>query len=96
MPSEIGPEEAAAVRAELVALQATVISVFRRLVEDRPDLAPSFCRAFDEAETILAGVAVKMGIEAAVETSIEALRVLEEIRAGVIRDEGRCVGNARG
>lgn len=78
----------AMVKAEVLALQAVLISVFRRLASDRPDLAPLFCRAFDEAETILAGVAVKMAGPA--EATLGALRVIEEIRVGVIRDESVC------
>jgi hypothetical protein len=80
----------AVVKAEVLALQAVLISVFRRMASDRPELAPTFCRAFDEAETILAGVAVKMGLAAPAESTLGALRVIEEIRAGVIRDESVC------
>ena len=87
---DMSGEEAAAVRAELVALQAIVMSVFRRMVDDRPELVGSVCRAFDEAETILSGVAVKMGVEAPADCAIDALQVLEQIRAGVIRDDRRC------
>ena len=77
-------------KAEVVALQAVLISVFRRMACDRADLAPLFCQAFDEAEAILTGVAVKMGLDAPRETTVGALRVVEEIRAGVIRDEAIC------
>jgi hypothetical protein len=82
--------DAAVVKAEVVALQAVMIAVFRRLAGDRPDLAPSFCRAFDEAEAILTGVALKTGLEAPRETTIGALKIIDEIRAGVIRDERAC------
>lgn len=79
-----------AVKAEVIALQAVLIAVFRRMASERPDLAPLFCRAFDDAETILAGVAVKIGLEAPPETTIGALRVIEELRSAVIRDESVC------
>ena len=82
--------ETAVLRAEMVALQAVVMSVFRRLATDRPELTPLFCRAFDEAETILSGVAEKMGLDAPLESTIGALRVIEELRRAVIRDERRC------
>jgi hypothetical protein len=78
------------VKSELVALQAVLIAVFRRMANDRPDLAPLFCRAFDDAEAILTGVSVKMGVEAPVESTLGALTVIEELRAAVIRDESVC------
>jgi hypothetical protein len=78
------------VKAEVIALQAVLIAVFRRMATDRPDLAPLFCQAFDDAETILSGVAVKIGLEAPPETTIGALRVIEELRSAVIRDESVC------
>ncbi len=80
----------AVIKAEVIAVQAVLISVFRRMAADRPDLAPLFCRAFDEAETILSGVAEKLGIDAPRETIIGALSIIEEMRAGVIRDESVC------
>ena len=77
----------AVVKAEVIALQAVLISVFRRMATDRPELAPLFCRAFDEAETILSGVAEKLGLEAPRETTVGALAIIEEMRLAVIRDE---------
>jgi hypothetical protein len=77
-------------RAEVVALQAVLIAVFRRVVEDRPELGPIFCQAFDEADAALTGVAIRMGMQAPRETTIGALRVVEEIRAGVIRNPEVC------
>jgi hypothetical protein len=79
-------------KAEVVALQAVLIAVFRRMVEDRPDLAPMFCRAFDEADATLTGVAIQIGMRAPRETTVGALRVVEEIRAGVIRNPATCAG----
>lgn len=81
------------VKAEVIALQAVLIAVFRRMASDRPDLAPLFCRAFDDAETILSGVAVKIGLDAPPETTLDALKVIEELRAAVIRDERICSGD---
>ena len=82
--------DAAAVKAEVVALQAVLMAVFRRMATDRPDLAELFCQAFDEAETILSGVAVRMGLDAPIETCVGALKVVEELRAAVIHDESVC------
>jgi hypothetical protein len=84
-----GADEAV-VKAEVIALQAVLISVFRRMATDRPELAPLFCRAFDEAETILSGVAEKLGLEAPRETTVGALAIIEEMRSAVIRDESVC------
>ena len=82
--------EAGALRAEIVALQAVIMSVFRRLATDRPELAATFCQAFDEAETILSGVAEKMGLDAPIESTVGALAVIDELRRAVIRDERVC------
>jgi hypothetical protein len=77
-------------QAEVIALQAVLMSVFRRLVKRNPELAPAFCEAFDEAETILSGVAVKLGVEAPLDTTVGALSVIEELRKAVISDESAC------
>jgi hypothetical protein len=82
--------EAAVVRAELVALQAVLIGVLRRLAVDRPDIAPSLCAAFDEADAILTGIAIKMGLDAPAETTVGALAIVDQIRRAVIRDESVC------
>ena len=82
--------DAAVVRAELVALQAVLIAVCRRLGQDAPELAPALCGAFDDAEAILTGVAMKMGLEDPGHSAVAALRIVEEIRAGVISDESAC------
>jgi hypothetical protein len=82
--------DSAAVKAEVVALQAVLIAVFRRMAEDRPELAPSFCRAFDEAEAILTGVTMKMGPDAPRDSTVGALKIIDELRAAVIRDKQIC------
>lgn len=82
--------DASAVKAEVVALQAVLIAVFRRMAADRPELAPTFCRAFDEAEATLTGVAIKMGLEAPRESTVGALRIIEQMRSAVIRNEEAC------
>ena len=82
--------DAATARAELVALQAVLIAVFRRLAHDRPELAPTFCSAFDEAETVLTGVTMRIGLDAPRECTVGALKIIEELRAAVIRDRAAC------
>jgi hypothetical protein len=76
--------------AEVLALQAALMAVFRRMAEDRPELTPLFCQAFDEAETILAGVATRPGFEEAIGSTGGALRIIDELRQAVIRDESAC------
>ena len=82
--------DAALVRAELVALQAVMISGFRRLVQDYPATGLSICQAFDEAEATLTEVAMKMGLGDPGGAAVGALEIVEEIRAGVISDERSC------
>jgi hypothetical protein len=79
-------DEARVLQSEVLALQAVLMAVFRRLVRDRPDLNGLFRQAFDEAETILAGVATKAGLEDALSTTTGALQIIEELRLAVLRD----------
>ena len=74
-------------KAEVLALQAVLMSVFRAMADERPELAPVFCRAFDEAESMLTGLAVRF---APLRSTVGALRVIEELRTAVIRDESVC------
>ncbi len=87
----ISDDEAAVLRAEVIALQAVMMAVFRRFAEHRPETVPLFCQAFDEAETILQGVADGLGRTVPLQSTLDALRVIEELRAAVIHDEGSCV-----
>ena len=80
----------AVLKAEVVDLQAVLISVFRRLATDRPEFTKLFCQAFDEAETILGGVAEKLGMDAPLESTVGALQVIEELRLAVMRDPKIC------
>jgi hypothetical protein len=83
-------ETDASVRAELVALQAVLIATLRRMAREQPALGPTFCRAFDDAEAILTGVAIRMGLEDPDRSAVAALDIVEEIRSGVIADESLC------
>ena len=81
--------DAAILHGEVAALQAVLISVLRKLSAELRDMTKDFCAACDEAETILTGLALRLGPEPASLTSITALRVLEEIRGGVL-ERGDC------
>ncbi len=85
--------DAEVLRAEVVALQAVLISVFRRIATDRPEFTPLFCKAFDEADTILGGVSEKLGLEAPIETTVGAMRIVDELRSAVLRDRSVCSGS---
>ena len=86
----MGASESALLRSELVALQAVLMAVLRRLAADKPELVPSLCRGFDDAEAILTGVAMKMGIEDPSGSAVGALRIVDEIGAGVVSSEHWC------
>ena len=77
-------------QAEAVALQAVMIALCRRLLSARPDLAPVFCEAFEDAERLMSGIAVKIGASAPVEVTVGALGIIEQIRTAVISDESVC------
>ena len=77
--------DAIILHAEVAALQAVLISVLRKLAHERPETIRDFCAAFDEAETVLTGLAVRLGDEPSSVTTINALRVVEEIRSGVLK-----------
>lgn len=82
--------EFATLQAEALAVQAVLIAVCRRLARARPDLAPVFCDAFDDAETLMAGLAVRLGIDVPAETTLGPLRIIEELRRAVIADSSTC------
>jgi hypothetical protein len=74
--------------AEILAVQAALIAISRRLAATHPDLGAAFCAAFQDAETIMSGLALRLDLPS--EATLEALRILGEIRAAVIRDEAQC------
>lgn len=72
------------VQAEVIALQAVLISAFRKMAGSYPELARIFTDAFDEAETILSGVALRLGMEPMLGTTTAALTVIEELGAAAL------------
>jgi hypothetical protein len=71
------------VQAEVIAIQAVLIAVFRRMGSRYPELSELFKDAFGEAETIMSGVAVRTGMEPVLGTTTAALTVIEELREAV-------------
>jgi hypothetical protein len=85
-------EDAAILHAEVAALQAVLISLLRRVASERPDRTPLLCAAFDDADTVLTGLAVQLGGEVSGPTTLNALRVVDEIRSGVLGSDAACFG----
>ena len=88
----MGSEDAAILHAEVAALQAVLISLLRRAASEQPNLLPLLCSAFDDADTVLTGLAVQLGGGASGPTTLSALRVVDEIRSGVLGSEAACFG----
>lgn len=88
----MGSEDAAILHAEVAALQAVLISVLRRAASEHSDLLPLLCAAFDDADTVLTGLAVQFGGEVSGPTTLSALRVVDEIRSGVLGSDAACFG----
>lgn len=82
--------EMRATQAEAVAVQAVVMALCKRLIAARPELGPTFCAAFEDAERLMSGIALKMGTSAPREVTVGALGVIEQIRNAVITDESVC------
>ena len=72
---------------ETLALQIIVGSVLGRLCEVSPALAEAITKGFDDASSCAESVAIKFGQSASPDHSIKALRVIEELRAVVVRDQ---------
>jgi hypothetical protein len=74
--------------AEILAVQAALIAISRRLAAARPELGLAFCAAFEDAETIMSGLALRLDLPS--EATLGALRILGEMRDAVIHDEALC------
>lgn len=83
-------EETQILQAELVALQAVIISVFRRLAAKDAALADLFCAAFEEAEQKVTAVTIKIGDTAPLRSTVGALQIIEELRKAVLQDDTAC------
>jgi hypothetical protein len=72
------------VQAEVIAIQAVLIAVFREMAGQYPQLGRLLRKAFDEAETIMSGVAIKLGMEPVLGTTTAALKIIEEFREAIL------------
>ena len=74
--------------AEILAVQAALIAISRRLAVTHPELGPAVCAAFQDAETIMSGLPLRLDLPS--DATLEALRILAEMRDAVIQDEALC------
>jgi hypothetical protein len=72
------------VQSEAIAIEAVLIAVFRRIARADPRMAKLLTDAFDEAETVMAGLAVKHGMEKLLKTTTAAMTIVDELRQAVI------------
>ena len=72
------------VQSEAIAIEAVLIAVFRRIARADPRMAELLHNAFDEAETVMAGLALKHGMEEVLQTTTAAMTIVEELRQAVI------------
>ena len=85
------PRTVQEVQSEVIALEAVLIAVFRRLAKADERMARLLCDSFDEAETVMSGLAVKHGLEAVLDTTTAAMEIVEELRKAVVPN-GACGG----
>jgi hypothetical protein len=85
------PRTVQEVQSEVIALEAVLIAVFRRLAKADERMARLLCDSFDEAETVMSGLAVKHGLEEVLDTTTAAMSIVEELRKAVV-PEGLCGG----
>lgn len=72
------------VQSEVIAIEAVLIAVFRRLANADSRMAQLLCDSFDEAETVMSGLAVKHGLEEVLDTTTAAMGIVEELRKAVV------------
>jgi hypothetical protein len=72
------------VQSETIAIEAVLIALFRRIARADPRMAELLHHAFDEAETVMAGLALKHGMEEVLQTTTAAMTIVEELRQAVI------------
>ncbi len=80
------------VQSEVIAIEAVLIAVFRRIARADPRMAKLLCDSFDEAETVMAGIAVRHGMQEVLHTTTAAMTIVDELRQAVLPD-GRVCGN---
>src|SRR5919199_263414 len=62
----------------------------RRCPRHDAALGRAVCAAFDDAESMMTGIAVRLAADAPPESTLGALRIIAELREAVIQDESIC------
>ena len=78
------------VQSEVIAIEAVLIAVFRRIAKMSPESAALLGEAFDEAETVMSGLAVRHGMEEVIGATTGAMAIIEELRSAVLPDAAVC------
>ena len=71
------------VQSEVIAIEAVLIAVFRRIAKSDEAMARLFRESFDEAETVMAGLATRHGLEEAIQATTAAMTIIDELRQAV-------------
>ena len=71
------------VQSEVIAIEAVLIAVFRRIAKSDEAMARLFRESFDEAETVMAGLATRLGLEEAIQATTAAMTIIDELRQAV-------------
>ena len=72
------------VQAEVIAIEAVLIAIFRRIAKSDDAMARLFRESFDEAETVMAGLASRHGLEEALQATTAAMTIIDELRQAVL------------
>ena len=72
------------VQSEVIAIEAVLIAVFRRIAASDAAMATIFRDSFDEAETVMAGLATRHGLEDALQATTAAMTIIDELRQAVL------------
>lgn len=65
------------VQSEVIAIEAVLLAVFRRIAKSDEAMARLFRESFDEAETVMAGLATRHGLEEALQATTAAMTIIE-------------------
>ena len=72
------------VQSEVIAIEAVLIAIFRRIAKSDDAMARLFRESFDEAETVMAGLATRHGLEEALQATTAAMTIIDELRQAVL------------
>ena len=72
------------VQSEVIAIEAVLLAVFRRVARSDPKMATMLRDSFDEAETVMSGLATRHGLEEALQATTAAMTIIEELRQAVL------------